>query len=228
MDIRTVAYKALLSVGIKRNRTIIPLVDRADLLPCLDVELIEKEKSDGNVSMDELTVLSQIVKNRRAMDIFEIGTFDGRTTVNLAHSSPQGAHVYTLDLPKKDMADSKFGIEDGDSKYVNKDVVGERLKKYSSENAKIAQLYGDSATFDFSPYDGKIDIMFVDGSHSAPYAKNDTEIAFKLVRNGGVILWHDYGVWKGVTKVLNAYYSNDPRFKDVKHIAGTSLAYLTV
>lgn len=228
MNIRAIAYKALLSIGIKRNRTIIPVMDRTDLLSVLDVELLEKEKSDGNVSMDELMVLSQIVKDRQAKSIFEIGTFDGRTTLNLAHSSPPDVHVYTLDLPKKDMADSKFGIEDGDSKYVDKDVVGERLKKYSSENAKITQLYGDSATFDFTPYYEKIDFVFVDGSHSAPYAKNDSEIALRLIRPGGTILWHDYGVWKGVTKVLNTYYSNDPRFKEIKHVNGTSLAYLTL
>jgi len=31
---------------------------------------------------------------------------------------------------------------------------------------KIQQLYGDSAAFDYTPYQGKIDFVFVDGSHT--------------------------------------------------------------
>jgi predicted O-methyltransferase YrrM len=154
--------------------------------------------------------------------IFEIGTFNGRTTINLAHFSPEDATVYTLDLPKADIDKAKFGIEEGDRAYVDKNTIGDRYQKNAK---KITQLYGDSATFDFSPYYGKIDFVFVDGSHSAPYAQSDTEEAFKMVKEGGVILWHDYGVWRGVTQVLNRYYKKDTRFKTIKHIENTCFVY---
>jgi predicted O-methyltransferase YrrM len=226
MNIHTLIYNALLHLGIKRDRTIIPLIAQDELVPAINVEPLEKEQKDGNISAGELAVMCQLVKDRKPKTILEIGTFDGRTAVNLAHFSPDDAHVYTLDLPKNEMSKAKFGIEEGDSKYVDKDAVGERLARNARESGKITQLYGDSAAFDFTPYFGKIDFVFVDGSHSVPYARNDSEIALRLVRPGGIILWHDYGVWKGVTKVLNAYYSNDPRFRDIKHIKGTSLAFM--
>jgi len=35
----------------------------------------------------------------KARNIFEIGTFDGRTTRNMAANVTKDGHVYTLDLP---------------------------------------------------------------------------------------------------------------------------------
>jgi hypothetical protein len=93
---------------------------------------------------------------------------------------------------------------------------------------KICQLYGDSATFDFTPFFG-MDFIFIDGSHSYEYVLNDSRKAIQLLREGkGVILWHDYATewWEGVTKALNDLYLNDSEFKDLKWIAGTSLVYL--
>ena len=55
---------------------------------------------------------------------------------------------------------------------------------------KVRQLYGDSATFDYGPYKGECDIVFVEGAHSLAYAACDTEGAFQLVRPGGVARLH--------------------------------------
>ncbi len=222
MKIRLVVFKILSFFGIKRNRIIIPVIPIDVLFSSLDVDPLEKEETNGNITLKELTIISQIVKDNSPKNIFEIGTFNGRTTLNLAHFSPQDSKVYTLDLPKTDIETAKFGIEEGDRKYVDKNIIGERYQKNTD---KITQLYGDSATFDFSPYYGKMDFVFVDGAHSAPYVANDTEIAFKLLRKGGIILWHDYGVWRGVIKVLNNYYRKDVRFKNVKHIEESSIVY---
>ncbi|MBD3183553.1 class I SAM-dependent methyltransferase, partial [Candidatus Poribacteria bacterium] len=85
-------------------------------------------------------------------------------------------------------------------------------------------LYGDSADFDFSPYFGTMDFVLVDGSHSYEYVLSDTDNALKLLKNGkGIILWHDYGHWDGVTKALNELYESSEVFRSLKHIDGTSL-----
>ena len=74
-----------------------------------------------------------------------------------------------------------------------------------------------------------MDFIFVDGSHSYEYVLNDSDKARKLLRDGrGVIVWHDYGDWDGVTKALNELYSAGGDFKGVKHISGTPLACLIV
>lgn len=48
-----------------------------------------------------------------------------------------------------------------------------------------------------------MDFVFVDGAHDYQSVRKDTENALRLLRPGGVILWHDYGVAEGVTLCLN-------------------------
>ena len=48
----------------------------------------------------ELAVLAQAAAAVSPGDeIIEIGTFDGRTTLNLALNAPPTSHIFTLDLP---------------------------------------------------------------------------------------------------------------------------------
>src|SRR6185436_7400551 len=123
--------------------------------------------------------------------LFEIGTFDGRTTMNMAANSPAEAHVYTLDLPAAQVENTAFRLELNEDAYVKKPVSGGRFIG-SHLNRKITQLFGDSGTFDFSPFAGRVDFMFVDGSHSYEYVLSDTRNVLKMVKEGGIILWHDY------------------------------------
>src|SRR6185369_3239039 len=36
------------------------------------------------------------------------------------------------------------------------------------------------------------DLIFIDGSHAYSYVKNDTEKALRMLKEGGLLLWHDY------------------------------------
>jgi hypothetical protein len=65
--------------------------------------------------------------------------------------------------------------------------------------------------------------VFVDGSHAFEYTLSDTKEAIKMVRKGGVIIWHDYGLWKGVTRALEEIERKDNM--GLRNIAGTSLVY---
>jgi hypothetical protein len=67
---------------------------------------------------------------------------------------------------------------------------------------RVVQLRGDSATFDWSSHRGRAGLVFVDGSHAYDYAWKDSETATRLVKPGGIVLWHDDGVWPGVTQAL--------------------------
>jgi predicted O-methyltransferase YrrM len=92
----------------------------------------------------------------------------------------------------------------------------------------IVQLYGDTAQFDFAPWYGTRDLVFVDACHEYEYVRNDTDIALRLSRSGGLIIWHDYGSWVGVTRALNEFHAHDSRFRLIRHIAGTSICFLEV
>jgi len=153
----------------------------------------------------------------------EIGTFDGRTTLNLALNSD--AQVFTLDLPGN--METVFQVKGSNEKYMKKQSSGARFSSPPHTGLpcveRITQLYGDSASFDFSPWYGKIDLVFVDGAHSYEYVVNDTNIALRLLSpEGGIIVWHDYMVWPDVTRALHELKEKMPSLPLV-HVRDTSL-----
>ncbi len=207
------------------QQTSLPQASWNRLINSTRFRLVEMKKNNGNVRVSELGILSLLAKQcAENSTIFEIGTFDGRTTLNLAINSPDSCDVITLDLPRE--TETRFDVDSGEKHFINKPESGARYKNtltYTDTNNKIQQKYGDSATFDFSPYDDKCSLIFVDGSHAYDYAMSDTENAMKMVSAGGIIIWHDYGVWEGVTKALEEIEKNESL--GLRHIAGTSLAY---
>lgn len=193
-----------------------------------DIKILEAATANGNVSIHELFSLNFIIAADAPKVLFEIGTFDGRTTLNFAANSPASARIFTLDLPASDLQKTKFALEEYDKGYVEKPLSGARFLG-RLESGKITQLLGDSATFDFSPYFNSVDFVFVDGSHAYEYTLNDSRIALKLLRNKkGMIVWHDYGhvCWPGVLRALEELSVNDPDFKNLKHINNTTIACL--
>ena len=66
-------------------------------------------------------------------------------------------------------------------------------------------------------------MVFVDGSHAYEYAKSDSDVAMQLVKRNGCIIWHDYGIWEGVSKALEDI--DRKQRLGLKSIAGTSLVY---
>lgn len=73
------------------------------------------------------------------------------------------------------------------------------------ERSKIEQLFGNSLTFDFSPYYGRMDLVFVDGAHHYDAVISDTTQALQMLAPGGVVLWHDfanYGDYNDVTRAI--------------------------
>ncbi|HEV7349493.1 class I SAM-dependent methyltransferase [Telluribacter sp.] len=179
----------------------------------------------GHTTEFELKVISNLVKELQPKTIFEIGTFQGRTTLNLALNSGEDTKIVTLDLPEDNLDEAKYKVEEGEVRYIKKSRSGERFLEHPLRS-KITQVFGDSATFDFSPYRKSMDLIFIDGSHAYDYVVNDTLKALEMVRPGGVILWHDYTNWEGVRRALNEFFQGDARFKKLKHIGGTSIALL--
>lgn len=204
-------------------------------LPALSVEEIAGDAiirvrspvaADGNVSLLELVVINTLVARRRPRRVFEIGTFDGRTTLNLAANAPDDAIVYTLDLPASESP--ALGVDRDDVQFIRRSQAGVRGSRFrgTSEAARIRQLTGDSASFDFTPYAGGMEFVFVDGSHAYDYVLSDSRAALQLAAPGAMIVWHDYGEWPDVTRALHHLAARDARFAGLTHVGGTALALL--
>jgi hypothetical protein len=159
-----------------------------------EIRLLCLDRVYGNIQQYELFALMTVLKSIKAKYVFEIGTFDGRTTRNMGANISPGGWVYTLDLPVTyGTTDTTYKLDDQETSLVLGSKSGWRYK--GTEEAKyIRQLYGDSAVFDFSDYAGKMDLVFVDGSHAYDYVRFDTVHAFEMVcPQKGIVVWHDYG-----------------------------------
>ena len=147
----------------------------------------------GGTSHIESWVLSVLAK--QATCLFEFGSGTGRTTYLWAKNSTLDATVITLTLGKNQHADYLAAREDNSwaARTALAESVFDRFV-YSGTPVeyKITQLCGDSKRFDETPYLKQCDLIFIDGSHAYSYVKNDTEKALRMLRNGGLILWHDY------------------------------------
>jgi hypothetical protein len=205
------------------QKTSLPVAGWREVVEAKPIQLLETRKNTGDVNLAELAVLaSAAAATHVGEEIVEIGTFDGRTTLNLAVNASH-LRVFTLDLPPE--AAPKFDLAPGERAYVEKPRSGRRFleapPKWASASSRINQLLGDSAAFDWTPHFGRAGLVFVDGSHAYDYVIADTDTAFRLVADKGMVIWHDYGVWEGVTRALEQIEAS--RHLGLRHVRGTSL-----
>lgn len=189
------------------------------------VAIAAVDSVDGNVTDRELMTIARLVVSLEAKDIFEFGTFDGRTTLNLANNAGTASRVVTLDLPAAQALSTTAPLHPHEMRYAKKATSGARYRGTDAER-NITQLYGDSGTFDLSPYRGAMDLVFVDGSHAYRYVVNDSLHALEMLKPGGTIVWHDYARWDDVTRALNELRQARAEFADLAWIEGTTLAIL--
>ena len=199
----------------------IPTVSFFEVFPEASEETVLIENLDmklGNVSIQEAYYIAAMVKILQPKRVFEFGTFDGRTTLQMALNSPH-AKIYTLDLPMDNIESILNILPEPDEKCVLRRPQVKCFHNHSTSDM-IIQLVGDSRTFDFSPFIGRIDFVFVDGAHSMSFVKSDTENALKMVSQNGIIVWHDYARGcPGVYNVLNKLNQS----LNLSHILETTL-----
>jgi predicted O-methyltransferase YrrM len=220
------------SLGYEHDRRVeptLPKISARDVAPEeVPVTIYNLDAVDGNVSEKELVIISRIVAARKPSRLFEFGTFDGRTTANLAANAEVDASVDTIDLPADALASLDAPIDEREKSYVEKSESGAKYKALPVAKV-IRQLYGDSSKFDFTEYHQSVDFVFVDASHAYEYVMSDSRNAFwMLAPHGGTIVWHDYGRWDGVTAALNKLHRESRDFTKLRWIEGTTLAILEV
>ena len=125
----------------------IPNIDVADL-PGLRDAIATAYVDDPNRA-----VLSVLCEAAGARTFFEIGTNRGRTALSVARTNPE-IEVTTLDLPSPEAGgETELDLTDADKRLFTDWRRGEAFAG-EPEEERITQVLGDSANFDFSPYEG--------------------------------------------------------------------------
>lgn len=178
----------------------------------------------GGTTDGEAWILATLSKQARTL--FEFGTCTGKTSYLWSRNALPDARIVTLTLapeqrqnyvaaPGDDRRDARFALHESN--------FTDFLYSGTPEAARIEQHFGDSKAFDEEAYAGWADLVFVDGSHAESYVLSDSAKALRIVKPGGLILWHDYVGPQdapGVFHAMNALSKTLP----IRHVRGTTFA----
>lgn len=172
-----------LSLGCKS------LEDFYDLINTFTYSIYQKSKFTVAIKLyqkkDEIIEFIKIYSKIDPKIIFEIGTYDGGTLFFLSKFANSNATLITLDLPI---------IRDGVGYSPAKIPF---YKSFKSKSQKIYFIRDDSHRISALKKvkkilkNKKIDALFIDGDHTYEGVKKDFEIFSPLVRDGGIIAFHD-------------------------------------
>lgn len=156
--------------------------------PVLDKEVYKAYKIVPDLNERKLKDAESILTiccNINAINILEIGTAFGDTTLLLAMNAPN-ATIHTINIPPDEAKIGKGG-KNITAAFSEKEI-GKAFKDKGLKN--INQIYVNTATW--KPDIGEIDFAFIDGCHDKKFVINDTIKILKFLKPGGFILWHDF------------------------------------
>ena len=192
----TIEYEPMLAV---------PVIDLADLYPSIqESPIVASRPGFASAKPSELVSCGWLASYLKPRLIVEIGTQRGGAALLLTQNAGPEARTVTLDLLSP----------------VDHPEIGCAFKGTAWEK-QIELVTGDSRSFDWSPWQGQADLVYVDGCHDYEYAWADTRTALTLLSERGIILWHDFPSADGVRRCLMKFAESR---QGVYHIRGTRLA----
>ena len=134
---------------------------------------------------EEVAELLELLWQRRPRSVLEIGTASGGTLFLLTRVAAEDAHLISLDLSAGDFGDGyprwKMPL------YRSFALPGQRLDLVRADShdpatyQQILDLLGGE----------QLDFLFIDADHTYDGVKRDFEMYRPLVRDGGIIGFHD-------------------------------------
>ncbi|MCK5017781.1 MAG: class I SAM-dependent methyltransferase [Candidatus Peribacteraceae bacterium] len=128
------------------------------------------------------------------LKFLEIGSYEGRSTCWLLDNilTAEGSTIHCFDLFEGCAAQGVWSEElynryDMSGVLVNflnnTDVYGNKVKLHIGVSQRLLRGLGGDAEYDF---------VYVDGSHIASDVLEDTVLAFRLLKSGGIMILDDY------------------------------------
>jgi predicted O-methyltransferase YrrM len=139
----------------------------------------------------EIVSLLGLVEQAAPRSIAEIGTASGGTLFMLTQVAAPTATIVAVDLPG-----GRFGGESGLLGQRYPRWRGRLYRGFAREAQTIHVMRADShaaATLEDvrSRLEDKLDFLFIDGDHSYEGVRRDFELYSPLVREGGLVAFHD-------------------------------------
>lgn len=171
----------------------------------------KKPYQQWKMEIDDSPIFRYIYRNFKPRRHLEYGTWRGEGACYALEES--NATVWTLNPPFGEWSDDgkmvygtirdelpqlqawgrRLGLNVGNAPQTDNVLfIGYKYLERGFGN-RVCQVYTDSREWDHSAYpDGFFDSCLIDGGHTADVVRNDTMQALRLVRQGGLIMWHDF------------------------------------
>lgn len=137
-------------------------------------------------------------------DIVEIGSYRGKSTIALGFGSS------LMSTKKRPIYAIDPFIAEPDSQYYQDygyDIFWNNIKNHGLEDSVIPIKKFSTEAYRDCPE--SIAALFIDGDHEYSSVKHDIIHYTPRVVKGGLIAFHDYGIWPGVSKAVLELYSNE-------------------
>jgi predicted O-methyltransferase YrrM len=164
----------------------------------------------------EMEVLAALARSISARDMLEIGCRDGRTARLMLHNVPTLQRYQGIDV--------KPGYRPQHSHQLSE--IPKIPGMFANDNPRFELILRPRGSLDLTADDlPPCDICYIDGDHGDFAVNRDSNLAFRIVRPGGLIVWHDYNnsPTVDVKKIIDFYAACG---YPIKLIAGTWFAYM--
>jgi predicted O-methyltransferase YrrM len=165
-------------------------MDQACAVPFVD-------RSENWTKPEELGALR--LWARKAKVAVEVGTWTGRSAVQIASVLADGGTLYCVDNfcgdPEERIRDNHFG------QFDPEEVVSEWRKRIEPYGERVVLIRAKSINAAAS-FKAAIDFLFIDGCHHYEAVMADLRAWVPLVRDGGTVCGHDY--WPENKSVMHA------------------------
>jgi len=139
-------------------------------------------------------------KGRARLNFLEIGCFEGRATVwlleNILGDFGQITVIDTFGGGMEDGDKGAFFNENAEKNFMD-NIKG--YENFVNVYKGLSQEVLRSAEFQLSEFD----FVYIDGSHRSAEVLEDTILAWRLLKKGGLLIWDDYALHRYPDKLKN-------------------------
>ncbi len=197
--------------------------------PVTEVTIPGPTERDGVGGATYYHALASIVRACQPRSILEFGTYLGLGALTMALNAPDYCRIVTVDLPDDAVVDEGHSLNEADLELVRRrrHRTGEAFAGTRVAD-RITQVRADSLIWHPPAELGRFDLVLVDGGHSTPVVRADTDNARRLLTPGGTILWDDYfHLYPDVVRFLDDLDRVDGSSRPLVCIRGTNLVVST-
>lgn len=162
-------------------------------------------------------MLIALVKSVSPRGVLEFGVNVGRTAQAILEFCPTIERYEGVDVPMGYVTE----------KTVQRNEIPLVPGELVNRDPRFRLFIRPTGSHELSEEDlSRCDAVFIDGDHSHRGVMNDTALALALVRQGGIVIWHDYHDL-GTVDVREALHEMQSKFPDMplRHVPGTWIVY---